>query len=114
MQNGFDVWYLSNIWLNYPRPVTFPARTNNYLSLADIPTEMYLQFPNSLRIRYSDPLLPDFKIQPFQQSFLTLEKDSVLIDIFGRYHESFMIRMSGHWANDRLADMLPYEYSPDQ
>jgi hypothetical protein len=110
-RQGFDVWYLSNLWLVYPRPVTLPAKTNNYLHMADLPTEMYLKFPNSLRIRYTDPSSID---SHYRQSYITLEKDSVLIDIYGRYHESLMIRMSGYWANQRLADMLPYEYNPDR
>ena len=105
---------MSNIWLVDPRPVTFPAKTNNYLSLADIPTEMYLRFPNSLRIRYSDPNISDIKNMPIRQSFISLQKDSVLIDIHGRYYESLMIKTSGYWAKERLADQLPYEYNPDQ
>ncbi len=113
-KQGFDVWYLSNIWLVNPRPIILPARTNRYLRLADIPSEMYLKFPSTLKIIYSDPLLTDMENYEKQHSFITLEKDSVLIDIYGRYYESFMIKMSGHWAKERLADTLPYEYEPEE
>jgi hypothetical protein len=113
-QQGFDIWFLSNIWLVNPRPIIVPARTNRYLRLADIPTEMYLKFPSTLKIIYSDPLLTDMENYEKQHSLITLEKDSVLIDIYGRYHESFMIKMSGHWAKERLADTLPYEYEPEE
>ncbi len=113
-QLGFSIWYMSNIWLGNPRPVIIPVNTNQYLRLADIPSEMYLKFPSTLKIIYSDPLLIDMGNYEKQHSFITLEKDSVLIDIYGRYHESFMIKMSGHWAKERLADTLPYEYKPDE
>ncbi len=75
---------------------------------------MYLKFPSTLKIIYSDPLLTDMENYEKQHSFITLEKDSVLIDIYGRYYESFMIKMSGRWAKERLADTLPYEYKPDE
>jgi hypothetical protein len=73
---------------------------------------MYLGFPSTLKIVYSDPSNMEAFEREDELSFITLEKDSILIDIHGRYYEAFMIKTSGYWATQRLADTLPYEYSP--
>ena len=45
-----------------------------------------------------------------QSSFIQLEKDSVMVDIEGRYYDKFSIHTFGKFGNERIADLLPYEY----
>jgi hypothetical protein len=68
-------------------------------------------FDNYLEIRYRNPnkIRGHFNSKE-NISWITLEKDSMLIDKAGRYYETFSIETSGYWGKERISDMLPLEY----
>ncbi len=112
VKNGFDVLYKSYLGKKYGmNPRVFLVNTNNYLTPAKNENEMYFKFEDYLEVKYQNP--DDDKLpidDDIRISWIRLEKDSVLIDNFGRYYETFQIKSYGYWANQRLADTLPYEY----
>jgi hypothetical protein len=81
---------------------------------------MYLDFHDYLGVRY----IHEREERPFlyyhhltrdagvQESWIMLEGREVKIDQQGRYANDLAIAKYGYWAWERLADMLPYEYSP--
>lgn len=116
-KQGFDVLWMSNPWRG-PR-ITQLVNTNKLLSPGPMPSERYLKFKNYLQVMFEKepeeknyPYLQSERGEPgYQVSWITLESDSVIIDARGRYFDTFKIKTSGYWAWERLADMLPLEYS---
>jgi len=51
-------------------------------------------------------------LKPYQTSFISLNKEKVLVDKKGRYTETFMIEQNGEMAWERVADQLPWDYLP--
>lgn len=86
---------------------------NRFLSETDNPNEMYLQFGGYLRIHYDNELFP------FEKRFGSKEKtswikiigDSTILDKQGRYFDIYAIKTSGLWSKERVADMLPFDYT---
>lgn len=86
---------------------------NRFLSETDNPNEMYLQFGGYLRIHYDNELFP------FEKRFGSKEKtswikitcDSTVLDKQGRYFDIYAIKTSGLWSKERVADMLPFDYT---
>jgi len=112
-QNGFEVLYRksklkSRMYLEIGGRL---ANTNNYLKPAENENEMYLKFDNYLEISYTNPdhIRNIFKSEN-QISWITLEKDSIIIDRAGRYYETFSIKTAGFWSLERISDILPFEY----
>ncbi len=95
-----------------------PISTRNLLSDGNIKTERYLKFFDYLRIYY----VPNYGenkyllnsevsyIPNVEGSYLKLLQDSVTIDIRGRYYDKFGIHTFGYFGQERVSDMLPYEY----
>ena len=48
----------------------------------------------------------------YQTSLIEALQDSVTIDVRGRYFDTFALHTKGYWGWQRLAEMLPFEYSP--
>ncbi|PIW70555.1 MAG: hypothetical protein COW08_01230 [Ignavibacteriales bacterium CG12_big_fil_rev_8_21_14_0_65_30_8] len=105
---GFDVYYKSTLEENFDyRPIVFGVNTYKYLSPSENPNELFIKFNNYFEIWYEDPADEDADVLT---SWIKLEKDSVVIDRMGRYYETFGIKSYGDWANERIAETLPYEY----
>jgi len=95
-----------------------PISMKNLLSKGKIKTETFLKFQNYLRIYF----LPNYKIGQYplnfnikniynaEGSYLELTKDSVFVDIHGRYFDKFGIHTYGKFGRERISDLLPYEY----
>ena len=47
-------------------------------------------------------------------SYLYLKKDFALIDTSGNVYTKFAFIHSGYWFNERIADKLPFDYTPDR
>lgn len=110
IKNGFEVLYTSSLKPEFGiSPITTIINTNNFLFQSDTKNEFYLKFKNFWEIRYNTAYLNDKTKHHI--SWITLENDSVLIDNRGRYYQTFGIKLSGYWSKERMADMLPYEYS---
>ena len=120
-QEGFYVLGIDNPFWEFLPPVRNLVNTNQFLIKTDQPSEMYLKFPEYLEITYNKEVedqnylrfIEEDRPGKKQTSWLKLESDSVLIDIEGRYFETFKLHYYGYWAWERLADMLPYEYTLD-
>ena len=117
--NGFFIYKVFALPWESPRPIVDePISIKGLLSRGEINTERYLSISNYLRIYFipnynKEDYTFNFKIKNaigIQSSFIELEKDSVLIDIFGRYYDKFGIHTYGKFGQERIADMLPYEY----
>ena len=117
--NGFFIYTNDNLPWEIPVPMRDqPISINNLLSDGKIETERYLKFPKLLKI-YCIPGYEEGKYPPnykmenipgFQSSIIELEQDSVMIDILGRYYDKFGIHTYGIFGQERISDMLPYEY----
>lgn len=118
-QQGFHVLAIDNPFWEYTPPKRHLVNTNRFLTRADQSNEMYLKFPDYLEITYNKDIedriylrfIEENRPITNQTSWIKLENDSVLIDIEGRYFETFQLHYYGYWAWERLADMLPYEYT---
>lgn len=111
-RNGFEVLHKSTLRSHMDiKPIIKLVNTNNYLKPTDIESEMYFKFNNFLEIRYTDPNQTGFFLKSEDDiSWITLEKDSIIIDKSGRYYETFSIKTSGFWGLERISDILPFEY----
>ena len=112
-QNGFEVLYRrsrlkSPMYLEIGGKL---ANTNNYLKPAENSNEMYLKFDNYLEVRYTNHDHARSLFKPEDQiSWISLEKDSIIIDKAGRYYETFSIKTAGFWSLEKISDFLPFEY----
>ena len=109
-RSGFEV--LSRSTLNSQRgidPILRSVNTNHFLKPSKNKGEMYFMFDNYLEIRYRNPNSGFFNFKE-NISWITQEKDSILIDKDGRFYETFSIKTSGYWGKERISDMLPLEY----
>lgn len=118
--NGFFIYQVKELpWVS-PFPFTeIPISMHELLSAGEIESERYLKFSNYLKVYY----VPDYKdnkspvnyniknIFNVQSSYLELEKDSVMVDIYGRYYDKFGIHTYGKFGQERISDLLPYEYT---
>lgn len=116
---GFFIYKVFALPWESPRVIVDePISINGLLSRGEIDTERYLSISNYLRIYFipnynKEDYTYNFKIKNargIQSSFIELEKDSVMIDIFGRYYDKYEIHTYGKFGQQRIADMLPYEY----
>ena len=83
-----------------------------------------LRFPGLLGVTYSaEPEVPSYltsawfrgarvRPQAFQESYLKLDADSVLVDPRGTPADPFGVSASGYMAFERLGDLVPEEYTP--
>jgi len=117
--NDFIIYYVKKVPWETPRQFgEIPISTRNLLSDGNIKTERYLKFFDYLRIYY----VPNYGenkyllnsevsyIPNVEGSYLKLLQDSVTIDIRGRYYDKFGIHTFGYFGQERVSDMLPYEY----
>jgi GWxTD domain-containing protein len=47
-----------------------------------------------------------------QTSWIALRQQEMTMDIFGRFYDPLAVATYGYWAWERLAEKLPWEYSP--
>ena len=89
------------------------VNTNRFLSETDNLNEMYLKFDGFLRVHYDNELFP------FEKRFGSKEKtswikmtcDTTILDKQGRYFDIYAIKTGGVWSKERVADMLPFDYT---
>ena len=88
------------------------VNTNWFLTPAEESHEMYLKFDGYLEVRYDDELYPFNNLieKNKRTSWITLSKDSTILDKLGCYFDKYAIQTSGIWSKERVADMLPYDY----
>ena len=88
------------------------VNTNCFLTGTNNPNEMYLQFDGLLEVAYSEESVP-FKNINYSNgtSWIKIISDSTILDKQGRYFDIYAIKTSGLWAKERVADMLPFDYS---
>lgn len=116
---GFFLYRVFALPWESPAPISDePISMPGLLSKGEINTERYLHLDKYLRVYF----IPNYKKEDYsynfvirkvkgvQSSFLQLEHDSVMIDTRGRYYDKFGIHTYGKFGNERIADMLPYEY----
>ncbi len=84
------------------------------------PDDRILSFRGSLQVVYNreaeEPeyltyLRLDRWVHTYQTSLIDALQDSVTIDVRGRYFDAFALHTRGYWGWERLAEMLPFEYS---
>jgi hypothetical protein len=119
-QEGFEIFTFKFLWERETQRLADPLYMDRLFRRNSKTREMYLDFHDYLGVRY----IHDREEKPFlyyhhltrdagvQESWITLEGREVRIDQQGRYANDLAIAKYGYWAWERLADMLPYEYSP--
>lgn len=118
--NGFFIYQAKELPWENPFPFAeVSISIQKLLSPGEIESERYLKISNYLKVYY----IPDYKekkypinykikyISNVQSSYLELEQDSVIVDIYGRYYDKFGIHTYGKFAKERISDLLPYEYT---
>ncbi len=71
-----------------------------------------ISFPDRVKVYYHNINNKPTNFERFGEFFIPGE--STNIDFLGRNHEKFGIKTMGYWGKQRLADMLPLEYFPDE
>jgi hypothetical protein len=88
------------------------VNTNCFLTETNNPNEMYLQFDGSLEVTYSKDLFPFGNRDDSKgTSWIKIIGDSTILDKHGRYFDIYAIKTIGLWSKERVADMLPFDYS---
>lgn len=117
--NGFFIYEVFALPWESPRLIVDePTSIKGLLSGGEIKTERYLNISKYLRIYFipnynEEDYTYNFKInnaRGVQSSFIELEQDSVMIDMLGRYYDKYGIHTYGKFGEERISDMLPYEY----
>lgn len=93
----------------------------NHVQPTENPGEYRLKFHNYIGVKYPGEkeelnFLNDMHLERgarVQISDIKLEAPSIIIEEKGRYWDTFKLHIYGYWAWERLAESLPYEYSPD-
>ncbi len=119
-QEGFEIFTFKFLWERETQRLADPLSMDRLFRRNPKSPELYLDFHDYLGVRY----IHEREERPFlyyhhltrdagvQESWITLEGRDVKIDHQGRYANELAIAKYGYWAWERLADMLPYEYSP--
>jgi len=118
IQEGYRV-YLPKNFSRYD-PKYHPLGLDTLMFLAENENELYLGFKGKMKIIYNKEseehnFIPEQRGQtpkPYQTSFITLNKEKVIVDKKGRYTETYMIEQQGEMAWERVADQLPWDYWP--
>ena len=118
IQEGYRV-YLPKNFSRYD-PKYHPLGLDTLMFLAENENELYLGFKGKMKIIYNKEseehnFIPEQRGQtpkPYQTSFITLNKEKVIVDKKGRYVETYMIEQQGEMAWERVADQLPWDYWP--
>ena len=118
-RRGYYLYELNSLPWKFHEPVTeVPISMKELLSQGTIKTERFLRFKKYIRIYYIPNYDKDYypfnfnikNIPNIQSSIIELERDSVMVDIKGRYYDKFGIHTYGTFGQERVSDMLPYEY----
>jgi hypothetical protein len=118
IQEGFKVYLPKNFSRYDPRYL--PLGSDTLMFLTENENELYLVFKGKMKIIYNKEseehnFTPEQRGQdpkPYQTSFITLNKEKVIVDKKGRYVETYMIEQQGEMAWERVADQLPWDYLP--
>lgn len=121
LEGDFVIWFsesIENIKNGTPGK-TIPM--NKLITLGERNNEIVLKFKDYLVVKYAGEreslaYLRDFmetRIPGKQISWLNLARDSVILDIQGRYQDPlFQLHTGGYMAWERLGEMLPADYNP--
>ncbi len=112
-ENGFYVLGLHYAIGETKRGIWKLVNTNNFLSEAENTNEMYLHFSDYLEVKYAKELFPhnDKKKKKTDVSWIKMTCDSTILDRQGRYFDRYAIKTKGIWSKERVADMLPFDYT---
>jgi hypothetical protein len=112
---GFYVLQVDNPFIRNQSAERQLVNTNWFLTPAEQSHEMYLKFNDYLEVRYDDELYPfnNLLSRNKRVSWITLTTDSTILDKQGCYFDLYSINTAGIWSKERVADMLPYDYSID-
>lgn len=104
------------------RAPQFALQPEELTSAGPSARERYLAFPRYIEVVYTKENetrayrtwqgLPEPVRDDYQRSWLTLTRDSVLVDSDGGVLDAYGVVYYGHMAFERLADLVPKEYVP--
>ena len=119
-KEGFSMYVVTNPRLSNSR-MRMPVGEDEILSAGSVPNEMLLRFLDYLEVEFdSGPSIVWRSPRGIsagsnsQTSWLQLARDFVTINSMGEYVEPYSLNVSGEWALQRVADALPFDYSPAQ
>lgn len=87
--------------------------TNCFLRESTNPSEIYLFFNKYLEVNYTAEYFP-FKnniTMEKKTSWIKIIGGQTIIDKEGRFFDTYAIKTYGLWSQERLGDMLPFDYS---
>ncbi len=122
-ENGFTVLSANSLpWQSRFTPLYYPVDVAKIISKCDDNIYYCLEFPNYLQITYDREWEDDEYLEmlgryneapDYQTSWIKLHKNKVLVDKNGHFFDEFAIETFGYWSFEKLADMLPFEYTVD-
>lgn len=120
---GFDAFTANGLpWESRYKPLFYPVDVSKIISKCENNTFYCLTFKNYLQVTYKREweeygyleMRGLYNQAPgYQTSWIKLHKPEVLVDKNGHFFNEFAIETFGYWSYEKLADMLPYEYSVD-
>ncbi|MCX6141636.1 MAG: carboxypeptidase-like regulatory domain-containing protein [Ignavibacteriales bacterium] len=117
-KEGFSTYAVTNPRLSNSR-MRMPVSEDEILSSGSVPNEKLLRFLDYLEVEFdSGPSIVWRSPRGItagsnsQSSWLQLARDYVTINSMGEYVEPYSLNVSGEWALQRVADALPFNYSP--
>ena len=92
------------------------VNTNWFLSETDNSNELNLKFGGYLEVNYEDEFYPFERVPRSLKSisWINLNCDSTILDKQGRYFDIYAIKTAGLWSHERVADMLPFDYTIEE
>lgn len=105
------------------RPKDLPVNLAELISPSNNPDEFWIKLSQPLNVRfdkeredhnYLDDQAIEHRWTGPQGSIIESGADSVIVERFGRYWDNFELHTIGYMGWERLAESLPYEYSPEK
>lgn len=92
------------------------VNTNWFLSKSENANEMNLNFKGFLEVKYDNEYFPFERLigRSKKISWINMTCDTTVLDKQGRYFDIYAIKTTGLWSKERVADMLPFDYTIDK
>jgi hypothetical protein len=96
------------------------VRPSIFLGLKELHLEGHLMvlshdIPRKTDLFLDEAIISNFiQLEFFEPSFVTMNVECALIDALGNVHSPSPFSISGYWSDYGVADLLPFDYLPDE
>lgn len=120
--DGFKAFQVENPWGKRKIYNAEIADVTQFVRGGNLANERKLSFSNFFDVTYIEEMEESHYrmvrneyrgIEP-QRSLITLNVDTLIVTTTGRIETPFGVRTYGYWAWEKIAEMLPFDYTPPQ